>query len=186
MRTTFESSVFLLLTVQGTSCTQEQQSCDAREGVFFAKEQFPSTGVVANKLSTPAELAERVASWKTAYTPGPLTRAQHAQFFDEGFVIVSDLLPFETTQGAIDAVEMLVDNLAKSLHSAGKITRLHEDAGFQQRLVRLEDDFPHANVLLHKHGVLPDGIARVWSNPVLMGVAQQLLGDVDIAGHPVA
>ena len=73
MRTTFESSVFLLLTVQGTSCTQEQQSYDAREGVFFAKEQFPSTGVVANKLSTPAELAERVASWKTAYTPGPLT-----------------------------------------------------------------------------------------------------------------
>ena len=135
-----------------------------------------------------------------------------------------DVIPTDVLDGAVASVEVLVDNLAKKLHAAGKITELHQAAPFEQRLTLLEEQFPHANVLLHvrwplpiprhvcygtalllrcaslpliprssldpdpcsqKNAVLPEGVQNVWAHPALIGLAQQLLGDVDIAGHPV-
>ena len=162
-------------------------TCDSREGVFFSAEDFPGTpGAIANTLSSPEELREHVASWRTAYTEGPLTQAQHKQFFDEGYVIVHNILPHDLLQAAIAAVDGLVDDLAERLLAAGKITNGHKYAGFQERLSLLEKEFPHANVLLHKNGILPLGIANVWSHPSLIGIAQQLLGETaDIFGQPV-
>mmetsp|Transcript_68988 Transcript_68988/g.206902 ORF Transcript_68988/g.206902 Transcript_68988/m.206902 type:complete len:416 (+) Transcript_68988:23-1270(+) len=175
-----------LLAVAGAVSAEE--TCNPREGVFFSDAEFPGTpGAFANERSTPEELARRVASWTTEYQPtGALTAEQHRQFFEDGFVIVPDLVPHDVLESAIASVETLVDHLAHRLHAAGKISELHEGAGFDQRLTLLEEQFPHASVLLHKNGVLPDGIQRVWDHRALMAVAQQLLGaDVDIAGHPV-
>ena len=156
----------------------------ASDGVFFR--QFPGTGSFANRRLSAAELRRRVAAWRTPYTPGPLTPEQHAQFFDDGFVIVPNLAPEAELRGAIDAVDGLVDTIARRLHAAGKVSSLHQDAGFHRRLIELEKEFPRAGVLLHKAGVLPEGIQNLWAHPRLVGAAQQLLGeDADIAGHPV-
>lgn len=52
---------------------------------------------------------------------------------------------------------------------------------------RLEQQSAGANVCLHKHGVLPPSVQRLWSDKRLVDIAQQLLGgpQVDVAGHPV-
>ena len=156
----------------------------ASDGVFFR--QFPGTGSFANRRLSAAELRRRVAAWRTPYTPGPLTPEQHAQFFDDGFVIVPNLAPEAELRGAIDAVDGLVDTIARRLHAAGKVSSLHQDAGFHRRLIELEKEFPRAGVLLHKAGILPEGIQNLWAHQTLVGAAQQLLGeDADIAGHPV-
>ena len=39
-------------------------------------------------------------------------------------------------------------------------------------------------MLLHKAGVLPEGIQNLWAHPTLVGAAQRR-ADADIAGHPV-
>jgi ectoine hydroxylase-related dioxygenase (phytanoyl-CoA dioxygenase family) len=180
-------STALILASDGRETSSPPPTCDSREGVFFSAADFPGTpGVIANKHSTSDELRERISLWRTEYTEGPLTEAQHAQFFDEGFVIVHDILPHPLLHSAIGAVEGLVDDLAERLLVAGKIKNAHKDADFQKRLSLIEKEFPHANVLLHKNGMLPLGIANVWSHPRLIGVARQLLGQTtDIFGHPV-
>lgn len=87
---------------------------------------------------------------------------------------------------AISSVEQLVDDVAQRLHSKGKIHDTCDDASFDQRLIRLEEQFKHTSVLLHKNGVLPQGIQQVWAHPQLMAIATQILGsDRDIMGHPV-
>ncbi len=48
-----------------------------------------------------------------------------------------------------------MDHLAKRLHAHGKIKDLCADAGFYQRLILIEKQFPNASVLMHKYGILP-------------------------------
>lgn len=157
-----------------------------RTGVFFNVQELPVTGTAANKRSKPDELQKTVASWTRPWTPGPLSPQQLQQYFTEGWVIVDGILPTNILEGAIDSVKHLVDDIADRLFSKGKIVDRCKDASFQQRLIQLEEQFKHANVLLHKNGVLPLGIQQVWAHSSLMAVANQILGsDNDIMGHPV-
>ena len=88
------------------------------------------------------------------------------------------LLMVGRTRIHIDAVDGLVDTIARRLHAAGKVSSLHQDAGFHRRLIELEKEFPRAGVLLHKAGILPEGIQNLWAHPTLVGAAQQLGGEV--------
>ena len=42
-----------------------------------------------------------------------------------------------------------------NVHKFKYISDLHADAGYSKRLNLLEEDFPGANVILHKKGKLP-------------------------------
>ena len=131
-------------------------------------------------------LAPSVASWTRPHTPGPLTAEQLASFFAEGYVIVRNLVPASAIAGAQAAVEGLVDGTASRLLAGGKIADGAPGADFPSRLVKLEEQFPGASVLMHKHGVLPAGIASLWSCDALASAAAQVLGpDADVDGHPV-
>lgn len=131
-------------------------------------------------------LCPAVAAWTRPHTPGPLTAEQLASFFADGYVIVRGLVPAAALDGARAAVAGLVDGAAARLQAAGRIADAAPDADFATRLVRLEEQFPGASVLLHKGGVLPPGIAALWAAPALAAVATQVLGaDADIDGHPV-
>jgi len=157
-----------------------------RAGVFFDNDAVPATGILANRRSTAEQLRDRIASWTLPFSPGPLSEKQLTQYFEKGWVIVDGVVDVEVIDEAVEAVEGLVDSLAHKLHRAGKISDLCESAPFEQRLIQLEEQFPHTSVLLHKNGVLPRGIQRVWSNPGMIAVAKQILGqNVDIMGHPV-
>ena len=183
------SMCILFVVVAATQGAEHECEESARAGVFFSDEDFPGTpGRIANRKFAAGNLAEHVSRWRTPYdaSAGPLTREEHTQFFDDGFVVLHDVLPIEVIDDAVAAVDGLVDGLARKLLAAGKITSMHAGAGVHAQLVRIEEEFPHASVLLHKNGILPAGIQRVWSHPKLIGVAQQLLGtDAGIAGHPV-
>lgn len=169
-----------------SSAAQAPRDLD-RTGVFFSVDQFPVTGRPANQRSTPEQLRARVASWRTEYRPlGALTEAQHTQFFDQGWVIMHDVVPHDVLQAAVKSVEALVDEVAERLYAMGKITDLCKDSDFHTRLIRLDEQYTHTNVLLHKNGLLPKGIQDVWSHPNLMAIATQILGEgQDIVGHPV-
>eukprot|EP00746_Dinoflagellata_sp_MGD_P167190 gnl/MRDRNA2_/MRDRNA2_97624_c0_seq1.p1 gnl/MRDRNA2_/MRDRNA2_97624_c0~~gnl/MRDRNA2_/MRDRNA2_97624_c0_seq1.p1 ORF type:complete len:423 (+),score=74.57 gnl/MRDRNA2_/MRDRNA2_97624_c0_seq1:96-1364(+) len=157
-----------------------------RRGVFFNVDQLPTTGKPANRRSEPAQLQKTVESWRRPWSPGPLTPQQLDQYFSEGWVIVDKILPKQVMEDAIRSVEHLVDDVAQTLYSKGKIHDMCKDASFEHRLIRLEEQFKHANVLLHKKGVLPSGIQQVWGHPQLMAIASQILGsESDIMGHPV-
>lgn len=157
-----------------------------RKGVFFNLEELPVTGKPANSRTEVAQLQTTVASWKRPWSPGPLSPEQLDQYFTEGWVIASDILPHDIVKEAIRSVELLVDDVAQRLYSKGKILDICKDASFHDRLIRLEEQFKHTNVLLHKNGVLPQGIQQVWAHPQLMAIAHQILGpDSDIMGHPV-
>ena len=126
------------------------------------------------------------ASWVRPYTPGPLSEAQLAQYFNEGYTIVRSLLPSSLISGAARDIESLVSSVADELFAAGRITDKCEGVPWAQRVIHIEKQFPHASVLLHKRGVLPTGVGDMWASEQLIGVARQLLGPgVDIAGHPV-
>lgn len=151
-------------------------------------------------------LSEDVARWKRDYSTGPLTEEEFDKFFRDGFVVKKDILNEEILQSVKKSIEQTVDLLAKELFQAvkssslhdqfhfivstsfssfqGKITNLHEDKGFYQRLTAIDQDFPGTAVLLHKRGVLPKEIRELWSCPTLLGIAKQLLGG-NVAGHPV-
>ena len=163
------------------------ESDNSRHGVFFSVDELPVTGQPANQRNSAETLRAAVAGWRNEYKSlGALTPEQHAQFFDKGWVIVKDVVPKEVVSSAIKDVEGLVDDLAERLHKLGKIEDKYEDAGFEQRLTKIEAQSPHANVLLHKNGVLPKGIQDVWSSPNLIAMAAQLLGESsEICGHPV-
>merc|ERR1719157_405055 len=78
----------------------------------------------------------------------------------------------------------LVDDMAQQLYAGGKIKKLHSDLGLEDRLVKVEEQFPHANVLLHKRGLLTKGVTDLWTNPKMLDIAGQILGP-EISGHPV-
>jgi hypothetical protein len=123
-----------------------------------------------------AALQQRVMEgWKIPFSAaGPLTEEECQQFWSQGWVIKHGIVPQPEIDQAIASVEKLVDDLAQMLFKAGKITDLCEGATFHNRLIKLEEQFPHANVLLHKRGVLPQGIIDVWSHDNLLDAAEQV------------
>ncbi|EGD83021.1 hypothetical protein PTSG_12054 [Salpingoeca rosetta] len=160
-----------------------------RTGVRLALARCPSVSrraaTAANRLVTdPQVLQDKVDAWKGPYTPGPLTEAEFEQFFTDGFVLKRDILTPDLLHAAQGEVEKEVDEVARALFAAGKITDLCEKEGFFSRLTALEKQFPHVSVLLHKRGVLRPGVRQLWSAPVLLDIAQQIIGP-DIAAHPV-
>ncbi len=113
-----------------------------------------------------------------------LTQEQIKQFNDDGFLVVSKFFTTNELQPIMDDIDRLVDDLARDLHSAGKIQDLCSNEGFYTRLTKIEQQFPGSAVLLHKKGLLPESIANLWSSEKLLDVIQQVLGP-EISGHPV-
>ena len=130
------------------------------------------------------ELSDVVKKWIIPYTPGILTEKELEQFFSEGYVIKHGLFSKDELQPAISEIETLVDNLANKLFQAGKIKDLCKDSGVYQRLIRLEEQFPHASVLLHKTQMFPPAFCALNGHPKLLSIAKQILGS-EVAAHPV-
>ena len=113
-----------------------------------------------------------------------LSEAQLKQYDTDGFIIVRDLFTPEELSPLKQEINAHVDDLARRLFRAGKITDLHEGKDFYHRLTALDRDFPGAAVLIHIGGVLPPALAAIWSSPKLLDIIEQFLGP-EIAGHPV-
>jgi len=113
-----------------------------------------------------------------------LSEEQLKQYHADGFLIVHNVFTKQELEPLQAEVDQLVDDLARRLKKAGKITNLHEDKGFYHRLTALEADFPGAAVLIHIGGILKPALAGVWSSPNLLDMVEQIIGP-EILGHPV-
>ncbi|PVD25798.1 hypothetical protein C0Q70_13458 [Pomacea canaliculata] len=116
--------------------------------------------------------------------PGQLPDSMIKQFFEEGYVIVDSFFQKEELDACRLAIEAIVDDLAQMLYRGGKIKNLYKEYGLFQRLTHIEEEFPGANILLHKQGQLPQAFKDLWSSPRLLNVVEQMIGP-DIMGHPV-
>ena len=118
------------------------------------------------------------------HKPGQLTIKQVEQYFEDGFLVVPKFFTQDELAPVIDAVNESVDIVAEKLYKGGKITDKAENAGFYERLIVLEKQFPGAAILFHKLGFLPFAFRNLWTNERLLNVVEQFIGP-EIAGHPV-
>lgn len=63
-------------------------------------------------------LAKEIQSWQRDYTPGPLTEEEFYRFFEDGYLMKSNLLPPDQLKSVVDSVARVVDDLAKELYEA--------------------------------------------------------------------
>lgn len=132
------------------------------------------------------EVFTKIPPQPAVQKPGQLTQEQVEQFFTEGYVIVENYFDTEKELDPVrEDIAQLLDELANKLYKGGKIKDLHKDAGFFERMIKLDEEFPGANILLHKRGTLTPAIRKLWSNERLLNLMEQLLGTSDIVGHPV-
>ena len=113
-----------------------------------------------------------------------LTPAQLEQYFEDGFLIVEDVLEPADLQPSMDAIAGLVDDFAERLYEAGRISQKYSDLDFHHRLAAIEKEHPETSVLVHQHAVLPKALAELWSSDKLIDMIGQIIGP-DIAGHPI-
>ena len=106
------------------------------------------------------------------------------RYFEDGFLIVEDLLSPEDVQATIDDIAAIVDELARRLHTAGRIRNLYPDHGFGTRLAAIEAECPGAAIWVTHLGDLRPGLRALWSSPKLLAIVEDLIGP-DIAGHPI-
>ncbi|XP_064637126.1 uncharacterized protein LOC135493597 [Lineus longissimus] len=116
--------------------------------------------------------------------PGQLTDQQLDQYYENGFLVVTDFFRPEELEPCKEAISEMVDELAEMLHKAGKIKDRYKDAGIFQRLTLLDKEFPGAFVLMFKQGKLHKAFRDLWSNERLLNIMEQLVGP-EVSCHPV-
>lgn len=123
---------------------------------------------------------------KTTAEPkvGQLSQEDVRKFFEDGYVLVKDVFSKEKLEACKNAINQMADDLAQKLYKAGKITDLCSDSGFSDRLIKLEKQFPGANVLFIKQAKMTQAFRDLWTDDALLNIIEQLIGP-DIAGSPV-
>ncbi|XP_069117191.1 uncharacterized protein [Argopecten irradians] len=123
---------------------------------------------------------------KTTAEPkvGQLSQEDVRKFFEDGYVLVKDVFSNEKLEACKNAINQMADDLAQKLYKAGKITDLCSDSGFSDRLIKLEKQFPGANVLFIKQAKMTQAFRDLWTDDALLNIIEQLIGP-DIAGSPV-
>lgn len=117
-----------------------------------------------------------------------LSKEQLAQYLDEGYLVVEDLLDFQVLALLIGEFEAAIEAKARALHAAGRLSTLHEEAPFETRLALLYADAEEAAAqeLWHvgqgKHHKT-DGMFAVWTCPALLDIVEQVIGP-EILAHP--
>jgi hypothetical protein len=130
------------------------------------------------------EIFQSIPPQPEVLKPGQVSKEKVEQFFDEGFLVIEDFFTPNELNPAINAIEDLVDDLAQKLYNAGKIKDLYKDYSYLQRLTMIDNEFPGANIILHKLASLPQAFCDIWANTKLLNLAEQLLGTADLAGNP--
>jgi ectoine hydroxylase-related dioxygenase (phytanoyl-CoA dioxygenase family) len=130
------------------------------------------------------EIFTTVPPQPTQLKPGQIPAEKAKQFYDEGFLVLDSIFSDEELAPCKEAMNELVDELAHKLYNAGKIKNLYSEFGFDNRLTKIEEEYPGANILLYKSKSQPQAVSNLWANERLLNVVEQLLGTADIDGLP--
>eukprot|EP00118_Oscarella_pearsei_P025637 m.308505 g.308505 ORF g.308505 m.308505 type:complete len:393 (+) comp44135_c0_seq1:74-1252(+) len=143
-----------------------------------------SLNAFPNVFTSPAIPGQATAAASGPAKLGQLSQSQLDAFFRDGHLITPEFFRKEELEPVMDAIDECVDRLAEKLYRGKKISDRCRGAGFYQRLILLDKQYPGAAVLLHKMGYLPEAFRTLWADERLLNVVEQIIGP-NIAGHPV-
>ena len=117
-----------------------------------------------------------------------LTDAQYRQFFDEGYVMVPDLIATEELEPLRGEIGALIATTAQRLFSEGKIADIHADEPFETRLTRLLSDHPELQSEYFRAiegkgggGHVGSAIFALLTHPRLLDAMEDLVGEEIVA-----
>lgn len=112
-----------------------------------------------------------------------LSSDQLAQYEDDGFLVVHNVLDKNDLQPVVNYCEALTSALAEELFARERINCLHQELDFKYRLSKLEQEYPGAGVMVTLRNKMSLEIFRLWTNEKLLNIIECLLGP-DFDGHP--
>ena len=148
------------------------------------------------QLPTHSRMTPNAADWFKSYDinySGPLKPSQVEEYYQNGFVIVNDLIPLDYLKECKKDISRMVDALAYNLQKASLINDPCDDPNkynVTNRLIELEKQYPGSSVLLHVYGnILQPSFINLWESKELSDIAFQLLqpeaSNPAIDAHPV-
>lgn len=125
-------------------------------------------------------------------SPRPLSAAQYAFFKDEGYLIVPDVFDPADLEPVRQALHREIAKKAAALKAEGKLTNLHEELAFDQRLAAIQQDSKENGeaIIRHLEGLRGGGFhARelfdVIAHPKLLAAVGTLLATDEIVASSV-
>lgn len=126
-----------------------------------------------------------------------LSAQQREQFYEEGYLVVEDVLdPEEDIAPVIGEYSDVLDGIARDLYAEGAISSLYEGLGFVDRLIRVCEEsgrnFPsHFDISLPQSGVRHDtpmhvgaAVFGLLTNSRLLDAVESIVGP-EIYSNPV-
>ena len=111
-----------------------------------------------------------------------LTPSQVEQYHEQGYLKLENVLDPETDlDPVIRAYEGVVDERARKLYAAGKISSLYEGEDFGHRLAKIAAEAPEAAQDLDIYKVRHPDMFAFLCNPKIHDLIESLVG----TGHPV-
>ena len=97
-------------------------------------------------------------------------------FYERGYVILRRFLADEVVRSVRACAEQLVDDVAVTMHAAGKIGDLCQEEPFETRLTRLDDQCPGDRQATFRTQLHMAGMFGLFFDKRLLDLAEALLG----------
>jgi hypothetical protein len=110
-----------------------------------------------------------------------LSPTQVAQFHQDGYLVLEDVLSPTDLQPVIDEINEAVDAGARRLHAEGELSSLYEEEGFETRLTRITAETERLYWSICSGQLCGPGIFGLLTHPRLLDMAESLLGEELIA-----
>lgn len=120
----------------------------------------------------------------TATHAHALTDAQVAEFEQNGFLILRDVVPADVRDGVQSIFEGVVDRLATTWHEEGLIGSTYPDLSFEKRFAAVRAELPARFPTSWRKALVSPAVYDLWQRPELLGPIRSLLGD-EVYAHGV-
>lgn len=118
-----------------------------------------------------------------------LTKKQKQQFYDDGFLLIRELLPKHSLQPLIEELNQMVEEGAQAAVKQGilDVTQTYKDEPFETRLAKISDACKEPNWIWRNNfsnqKIRTHGMFILRTTPELLDVVGSLIGE-EILAHP--
>jgi phytanoyl-CoA hydroxylase len=110
-----------------------------------------------------------------------ISEKDKAFFFEEGYLVLENILDEADLQPVIDEITSEIDIRAQKLRDAGDISELHEHEPFETRLARISQETAKLAVSIWNGILHGPAIFHLITNPKLLDIAEAFCGEELIA-----
>lgn len=105
-----------------------------------------------------------------------LTEDQKKQYEEQGYVLFRELIGPEHLQPLINEIEAEVGKLGRKYYDEGRISSLHDEAGFKSRFLKMVEDCDDIYDELLGSRFLGPELFKILSHPRLLDIAESIVG----------